>query len=586
MDVFGAFTLEGQEECPDPVFTGFNTSGLTLDALNLNPPVVNPENAIDGNPNTFSSLSFGVLGVAGVIEQFVVLGAPSRSDATFNVRLRLTQSLLTAGVLNNVNIVTTRNGQVVTNQPLNSLLNVDLLGLLQPGQFFDFPVTPGQPVDRVSVRYSSLLNLTVAQSLDFAGVFPGIVPPVVDADAANVEICEGEPAILTATAPQGTVLRWYNVAEGGTPLAETAFNEPFTTPILTENTTFFVAAFDPICNVESLRVPIEVTVNPAPRADDIVVVGNEMEICPTDALVLTPSLSPSSMIDPAVATFRWYLDENKNQEVRDGDVINGASFSIDPNGVLTVINLGLNSGIPALFVSVTNEFMCENPAGDLFQVPILFRDDCDDSMLMILKESAPTVIAGENLTYTLTVRNTGLAPSLNTVVRDVLPAGLIFQEASDGGVLQNGEVIWNLGELAPAAERVLTLSVRVPANVPMGTVLTNIANVDSDNEPNGPVNSDPNEVTVETGANLAIMKQSTTARAVAGENLAYTITVTNNGPSDAQDVVVTDPIPVGTSFVSADMGGMLENGIVTWNIGVIPAGETVTLSLVVLVDAN
>ncbi|WP_040671213.1 hypothetical protein [Nitritalea halalkaliphila] len=174
VQVFGAFTLDGQEDCPDPVFTGFNTSGLTLDALNLNPPVRNPQNAIDGNPNTFSSLSFGVLGVAGVIEQFVVLGAPSRPDATFNVRLRLTQSLLTAGVLNNVNIVTTRNGQVVTNQPLSNLLNVDLLGLLQPGQFFDFPVTPGVPVDRIFVRYNSLVNLSVAQSLDFAGVFPGI----------------------------------------------------------------------------------------------------------------------------------------------------------------------------------------------------------------------------------------------------------------------------------------------------------------------------------------------------------------------------------------------------------------------------
>ncbi|WP_040671215.1 Ig-like domain-containing protein [Nitritalea halalkaliphila] len=244
-----------------------------------------------------------------------------------------------------------------------------------------------------------------------------------DADAANVEICEGESAILTATAPQGTVLRWYNVAEGGAPLAETAFNEPFTTPVLTENTTFFVAAFDPLCNVESLRVPIEVTVNPAPRADDIVVTGNDIEICPTDALVLTPALSPSSTIDPAVAKFRWYLDENKNREILDGDVINGANFAIDANGILTVMNLGPNSGIPALFVSVTNEFMCENPAGDLFMVPILFRDDCDDAMLMLVKESAPTVIAGESLVYTLTVRNNGLAPSVNTVVRDVLPKG-------------------------------------------------------------------------------------------------------------------------------------------------------------------
>jgi uncharacterized repeat protein (TIGR01451 family) len=37
----------------------------------------------------------------------------------------------------------------------------------------------------------------------------------------------------------------------------------------------------------------------------------------------------------------------------------------------------------------------------------------------------------------------------------------------------------------------------------------------------------------------------------AGTNLTYTATVTNNGPTDAQDVVINLPLPAGTSFVSA-----------------------------------
>jgi uncharacterized repeat protein (TIGR01451 family) len=40
----------------------------------------------------------------------------------------------------------------------------------------------------------------------------------------------------------------------------------------------------------------------------------------------------------------------------------------------------------------------------------------------------------------------------------------------------------------------------------------------------------------------------------AGENLTYTVTVTNNGPDSADEVSITLPLPAGTSFVSADGG--------------------------------
>ncbi|WP_156810381.1 COG1361 S-layer family protein, partial [Nitritalea halalkaliphila] len=213
-------------------------------------------------------------------------------------------------------------------------------------------------------------------------------------------------------------------------------------------------------------------------------------------------------------------------------------------------------------------------------------DNGNRAMLMLEKSAPMTVIAGNNLTYSFTLTNTGAGPARNVEVRDRIPAGVNFVSASMGGSLDGEEVVWSLGELAAGASVTLTLEVMVPANVAMGTVISNTAQAASPDDVNSPVNSNGVDVTVETLANLAIMKRSDTPIAIAGENLAYTITVTNNGPSDAQEVVVTDPIPMGTTFVSADMGGMLENGIVTWNVGTIPAGETVTLSLVVLVDAN
>src|SRR5260370_632429 len=50
-------------------------------------------------------------------------------------------------------------------------------------------------------------------------------------------------------------------------------------------------------------------------------------------------------------------------------------------------------------------------------------------------------------------------------------------------------------------------------------------------------------------ADLSITKTAP-ATVVAGNQLTYTITVTNNGPSNATNVIVTDTLPAGVNFLS------------------------------------
>jgi uncharacterized repeat protein (TIGR01451 family) len=73
-----------------------------------------------------------------------------------------------------------------------------------------------------------------------------------------------------------------------------------------------------------------------------------------------------------------------------------------------------------------------------------------------------------------------------------------------------------------------------------------------------------------------------------GSNLTYTLTYGNTGSENASNVVVEDPVPAGTTFVSATNGGVLsEGGVVTWNIGTVNAGVTgQTLSFTVDVNAT
>jgi uncharacterized repeat protein (TIGR01451 family) len=73
------------------------------------------------------------------------------------------------------------------------------------------------------------------------------------------------------------------------------------------------------------------------------------------------------------------------------------------------------------------------------------------------------------------------------------------------------------------------------------------------------------------GADLAVVKSGPTL-VTEGDTFSYTLTVTNNGPADATDVSVTDPLPANSTFVSADAGCSESSGTVTCAIGSLAAG--------------
>ncbi len=84
-------------------------------------------------------------------------------------------------------------------------------------------------------------------------------------------------------------------------------------------------------------------------------------------------------------------------------------------------------------------------------------------------------------------------------------------------------------------------------------------------------------------ADLGIAVTDSPDPAIAGGNLTYTITVTNNGPGGATDVSVTDTLPSGVSFVSVtpSQGTCSGTSTVICNLGTINNSATATVTLVV-----
>ena len=86
------------------------------------------------------------------------------------------------------------------------------------------------------------------------------------------------------------------------------------------------------------------------------------------------------------------------------------------------------------------------------------------------------------------------------------------------------------------------------------------------------------------GADLAVTKTDGVTSASPGDTLTYNLTISNVGNQGATGVRVSDTLPANTTFVSASDGGAYNGGVVTWNLGSVPAGATELVRFRVTID--
>jgi len=218
--------------------------------------------------------------------------------------------------------------------------------------------------------------------------------------------------------------------------------------------------------------------------------------------------------------------------------------------------------------------------------------ECPAVDLAITKDDNVTTVtagAGTVQTYTITVQNKSNAAAKNVVVTDVWPNGFVpgtftKSQGTLSPATPTGDFTWTIGTLGAGLTATLTATYTVPANTPAGPYDNKVEVTTTTYDPNRDNNKATDTTTVVTSASLKVAKDDGLVTVVAGDPTVrtYTITVTNNGLSDAQGVVVKDTWPA--AFLQGSVTP-LQGSVVpgpgsnfTWTIPTIVKGATATLT--------
>lgn len=198
---------------------------------------------------------------------------------------------------------------------------------------------------------------------------------------------------------------------------------------------------------------------------------------------------------------------------------------------------------------------------------------------------AASVTAGDPIGFTVTVSNAGPGSAHDVTLRDPLPSGTGIVWAIDGGTgaascsIAAGTLSCAFGSMGPSASA--SVHVSSPTTKDSCGTYSNTATADASND-------DPVVATAATEVDCAaiqIAKVADETQVTAGDDIGFTITVSNTGAGEARGVTVTDTLPVLSGLSWTIDGGTgaadcaIAAGVLTCTLGTMASGATRTVHI-------
>lgn len=288
--------------------------------------------------------------------------------------------------------------------------------------------------------------------------------------------------------------------------------------------------------------------------------------------------TPNYTIPPATnanagLVYQWQISTNSGSTWT--NITNGGQYSGATTASLTVNTLviGQNGNQFRVLVSHTGRIcpVISNPA--------LITVTASPDLQITKTVNNPTPYVGSNVTFTITVTNNGPGNATGVSVTENIPSGYTLVSATPSTGTWSAPT-WTIGNLANGASVTLVIVATVRAT---GAYANTVSVTGNQPDPVPGNNTDTETPTPVPVSDLQIVKTVNNPTPTVGTNVTFTLTATNNGPSNATGVVVTDSIPSGYTLVSATPSTGAWNAP-TWTIGNLANGASATLIIVATVN--
>ena len=321
---------------------------------------------------------------------------------------------------------------------------------------------------------------------------------------------------------------------------------------------------DPVSASQTVTYTIDVVNNGPSDATNVVITDNipdGIQVTSVTGTVGTTNIPTGSITTPTSAGDTTASNPD-NIVVNVGTLIPNVSTTTTPTPGsatrITVVATVLAGTAPGTLSNAASVVSTEQTTPVSTTADTTVTNEID---LEISKDTSPvnaTAIAGQNLTYVLSVTNKGPSTATNVRVIDDLPAGVTVVSVTPtvGTHVTNstaGDVVVEIPTLAAAATGTITIVVTVPASQAGSLVNSATIGLISSTGFTEPItnnNSDSLTTTVASNVDLIVTKAGTPSSVRAGENVTYTVTVTNDGPSNGSNVSLSDNIPDGIQVTS------------------------------------
>lgn len=206
-------------------------------------------------------------------------------------------------------------------------------------------------------------------------------------------------------------------------------------------------------------------------------------------------------------------------------------------------------------------------------------------IIVTITTDKTTYAVGDTVTTTIKVTNLGPATAKGISVYSAIPGTLTYI-GQTGGLVKTGNMLTAL--IASLDKDGMVVYIYKAKLTSTGETVIAVGGTSTTTDPNPSNNNGTGSgtTTINKGivdptlADVSVVITADKSIAKVGDNVNFLITLTNNGPATAKQVVLSNVIPTGLTFVSSSTGQTLTSGAVTVSLDSLQKGQTRTYAYV------